>query len=296
MQPIVLLHLQPLRTALEQGLGADHGRGKSSELPWSPGERVSAEVESVRPGGRMGLRIGEFIFDAPRPPGVNVGQRLQLQFASASPRPTFVFDSSPDRGAQLTSEVAISGAARQLDALLQSIVSTNKAAVERPTELVPLLPAPPTEAAPLAPALQRAIENSGLFYEAHLAKWLNGDYPLERIREEPQARLVSAGGNPSDSEARAVESDASPDVEDTVKSDSPARPGTALPSAAFPPVQKQLEALDVRQVLWQGTLWPGQTLQWQIGEPARQTGAEEGLPQWTSHLRITLPNLGSISP
>ncbi|KKB64212.1 hypothetical protein WM40_06865 [Robbsia andropogonis] len=43
----------------------------------------------------------------------------------------------------------------------------------------------------LAKALVQSLENSGLFYESHLAQWASGQRPLAAIEREPQARLAS---------------------------------------------------------------------------------------------------------
>jgi hypothetical protein len=42
----------------------------------------------------------------------------------------------------------------------------------------------------LAKALVQSLENSGLFYESHLAQWASGQRPLAALEREPQARLA----------------------------------------------------------------------------------------------------------
>lgn len=53
----------------------------------------------------------------------------------------------------------------------------------------PLLSSPPQSGAELAPALQKAVTQSGLFYEAHQAQWVTGKLSLASLRQEPQGQI-----------------------------------------------------------------------------------------------------------
>jgi len=53
----------------------------------------------------------------------------------------------------------------------------------------PLLPQPPASGAELAPALGRAVRQSGLFYESHQAQWIGGRLPVAQLLAEPQGAL-----------------------------------------------------------------------------------------------------------
>lgn len=55
----------------------------------------------------------------------------------------------------------------------------------------PLLPAPPAagSSAAVAAALSSLVDESGLFYESHLAQWVAGSRPLGNILRQPQAPL-----------------------------------------------------------------------------------------------------------
>ncbi|MBU6488311.1 MAG: flagellar hook-length control protein FliK [Burkholderiales bacterium] len=45
--------------------------------------------------------------------------------------------------------------------------------------------------AALAAALEHTVNESGLFYESHLAQWLSGGYSAEALAREPQTRLAA---------------------------------------------------------------------------------------------------------
>ncbi|ENO86851.1 hypothetical protein C666_12210, partial [Thauera linaloolentis 47Lol = DSM 12138] len=55
----------------------------------------------------------------------------------------------------------------------------------------PLLNAPPTSGAQLAPLLRQALGQSGLFYESHQAEWVLGARDGASLMREPQARAAS---------------------------------------------------------------------------------------------------------
>jgi hypothetical protein len=52
--------------------------------------------------------------------------------------------------------------------------------------------AAPLPVAELAAALRRTVDESGLFYESHLAQWLSGQRPVESLAGEAQNRLADA--------------------------------------------------------------------------------------------------------
>lgn len=76
---------------------------------------------------------------------------------------------------------------------------------------------------------------------------------------------------------------------------SKAIPITELEQARL--LNQQLDALEQRRILWQGELFPGQPLEWEIADesPGKQHPAEEVEAVWRSTLRFSLPGLGSIA-
>ncbi|HEY6773102.1 MAG TPA: flagellar hook-length control protein FliK, partial [Oxalicibacterium sp.] len=63
-------------------------------------------------------------------------------------------------------------------------------------------------------------------------------------------------------------------------------------------VSLQLDALEQRRILWQGQLFPGQPIEWEISDETPQRKSEEE-PQpeaaWQSTVRFSLPTLGAVS-
>jgi hypothetical protein len=64
-------------------------------------------------------------------------------------------------------------------------------------------------------------------------------------------------------------------------------------------VSLQLDTLEQRRIVWQGELFPGQPLEWEISDdtPKRNTEDPNEQPQqsWQSTVRFSLPTLGAVS-
>jgi len=70
-----------------------------------------------------------------------------------------------------------------------------------------------------------------------------------------------------------------------------------IPEHLQPLVQQQLNALETRQMVWQGNIWPEQPMQWEVHEQPSQSqspGAEEQR-QWVTQLHLDMPNLGEVA-
>jgi hypothetical protein len=297
--------IQSLRTAVEGRLSAEEPALRV-ELPWQPGERVTATVEALRQGERALLRIGAFVFDARLPAGAEVGQRLNLTFVSSSPRITFALPEEapgapPPAAARLG--VEISPAARNLNALIQAIAPQRQAEPTAIRDPVPLLSAPVRDAAPLAAALQRSVSASGLFYESHLAQWAAGERPLALLQDEPQGRIAARPAAPLTPPAShaGVAPDAIAD-DQPPQAPAAARASAAEPSRLLEPVdprsiaqvRAQIESLDARQIVWQGQPWPGLPMEWRVDEPTEENRSPDEPTPWSSRLKLTFPVLGEV--
>ncbi len=304
-----------LRSAVDGALSAERDvlPGPSPEARWVPGERLSARVEAALPGGRFHVRVDDLLLEMHLPEGFRAGDRLELEFVSAAPRPSFLLKTAPDAAPR--PEVELSASSRNLGEVLKSVAPER---TSRPTpasatpvkEPAPLLPAATPDPARLAQALSGALGRSGLFYESHQAQWILGQRPMADLLHEPQGRLSPATGELERAGARA-ESRATVIPQEAVES--PADDTVVLPSASdklaaeakpalapvhpqtLPQVRSQLDVLETRQLVWQGQLWPGQALEWHIGEPGEEADTNGELQPWFTQLRLRLPRLGELS-
>jgi hypothetical protein len=174
---------------------------------------------------------------------------------------------------------ALSQAARTITSVLSVAM---QAPQPSPTVVAktPLLVAPGTS--PIAPeklaaALHEAVGNSGLFYESHLGEWSAGARPLAALMLEPQMQGALATTPVRSGQTEAIIAD----------------PATAQ----F--ISQQLSTQEQGRIAWQGQLWPGQELRWEISRDLPQHGArqENGEPPeapWRSGVRFRFPLLGEI--
>lgn len=314
-----------LRTALEAALAGASAEEGGPEVPWTPGQRLTGQVEAELPGGRYQIRVGAFQFDVELPVKAQVGDPLRLEFLSASPR--VAFGLTPEGqdfipagiAAGRSPQVQISAAGQALTQAVLAGATTTPRAAGTPAPVVdpaPLLPAPPGQAAPLqtaalplAAALKAALDRSGLFYESHLVQWFSGKRPLTELLREPQGRL----SNPAQAQPHKGLEDAKPAQPRTDPALARAQPappahapvqraGTeegrsavqALDPQVLGQIRSQLDVIEQRQVLWHGQAWPGQPLEWRIDEPPPRDPAQDEPAPWTTHLRLSLPRLGEV--
>ncbi|EGF30310.1 hypothetical protein IMCC9480_1724 [Oxalobacteraceae bacterium IMCC9480] len=220
------------------------------------GQKVQGTVESLLDDGSFIVKLADTAVRANLPQGSKVGDQLQMTLVGTEPRATFLLE-----GESGAAPATFSPTARLIDSLQQHSTAT---ALLGKTPLVNSGAAPPAQ---IATALQSALGNSGIFYESHVQQWANGERPLADVLREPQ-----------NINAR-----------------------TASPDAALNPdtariVNLQLNTLDIPRVQWQGEVWPGQPMEWEVSEQPQQTPDDEAPERnWQSVVRFDLPTLGRVA-
>jgi hypothetical protein len=285
------------------------------------GKSIRAEVLSKLTDGSFLVRVAGTPARMMLPSNPQPGAELPLTLVSLSPRPTFQLSNAPQSApiaafaephqeaaldlyapatakaaalqragsaaaalpAPLASEpesgaavATLSPAARMIGSVLGAALRAEhpQSTGVAPLPLLASASAAAADPARLAAALKEAIGASGLFYESHVAEWSAGKRPLADLLREPQMQRLPA-----------------------------AAAGTA--AAAADPATAQLINLQLAtheqgRVDWQGQLWPGQQMAWQISRDAPQGGQRrpDGAPAdapWRSALRLRFPALGEIS-
>lgn len=176
-----------------------------------------------------------------------------------------------------SSALDFTAGARLLQAALRGtgLRTPTPPAITSPMPLVTSARASPPE---LAQALANAVAGSGLFYESHLARALQREYPMAALSREPQAAW------PASTAAEGFTA---------------STPTSALPEAASTMLTKQLDVLDTRSLVWSGDVWPRQRATIAF-EEERQTGeaandAEDVRPpSWRLRITLDLPSLGRV--
>lgn len=75
---------------------------------------------------------------------------------------------------------------------------------------------------------------------------------------------------------------------------SPEAKAVTIPEHLQPLVQQQLNALETRQMQWQGNVWTGQEMKWEVHEQAPQTPGVAAQRQWVTQIQLDLPKLGVV--
>lgn len=240
------------------------------------GARVIALVQSARGDGAVRATINGQEFELRLPFHARTGDSIALRVAAREPQLRFAIDSGPAAD-DAPRPATLSETARFITALLAESdkLPLAAAAVAGP----PLLEHAASDSRVIANALKSALADSGMFYESHQAQWVAEQRPLAALLREPQSQLEPLP----------------PEGTDSAASDLPQLKELPVHRDALTVVRQQLETLETRQVVWQGTLWPGQTIEWEVGEDdAQDAGGAPGGRQWQSRLRLTLPNLGGV--
>jgi len=313
MLPRDQLSLTPVaRTAPIQSIGDPRQQAFQRALAGMVGQSMQAEVLSKLPDGSFVVRVADMAARMPLPGGAEPGAQVPLTLVALHPRPTFQVqtangapafaEAAPAEGAAtaltylegkdaaaLTRTAALLANAQSLarlpggavdganasistagKVLGDVIAAAQKAGTQASAALgrMPLLAAPDGDAGRIAAALQEGLAKSGLFYESHVAEWARGARALGELAGEPQARGTPAPTDPA--------------------------------TAQF--INLQLNAHEQGRVAWQGQLWPGQNLQWEIERDAPEAegraspGQEDGAAStWQSRLRLRFGALGEVA-
>ncbi len=230
---------------------------------------VTARIADVRPDGTQSVEIAHA--------GSTLHLALRLAGMHAADDVLIVTLDEVMKHAVSAPEVKLSGSAQLIQELLKPV---NKQIVTKCT-LAPPLTASPQLSAALAHALQQTVRSSGLFYESHLQRWLNGRFALEDLLEEPQALMLAA------EYATGYESAAGEAVD-------------IMPSQLAPLVRQQLDTYAQQTVLWRGFVWPHQAVEItlsanDIGDDADGESEAAAAPRsWQVRLNLELPVLGAV--
>lgn len=374
------------------------------------GTFLEGEVLTRLNDGTFAVKVADTAVRMNLPTGTQVGETLDLTLIATEPRPSFVL-TTPTRD----NSASLSSAGRLVD----WIIHTAKAE-GAPTALLgktPLAPSADTNPVQLAASMKDMLEFSGLFYESHVAQWVDGERPLPKLLQEPQAKnsnlpLVAAALKAAASAVREGDGGMKPastphldtahlarlfenlggqhdvvralmtvlqaarpstpnlpasaaDVAEQSASSPPTTQISATPEAAPPEhtaheltatephapelgpstlpadtspatvsgadepspatmptapngqpladadvavhpkamnsesvnmVSLQLNTLEQQRITWQGELWPGQQIEWEIGEDTPQgTQIDAQERTWQSVVRLDMPVLGKLS-
>jgi len=288
-----------------------------SQLPeYRAGDRFTAQIQNALTDGTFEALVDGKTVKLALPQSARPGESLELIVARQTPRA--VFAHPVDTAAGLATAAASTGAARPAlspTGQLISFLLTGQPAPEA-ARLANGQPLAPTAAQvnpqTLAPALRQAIAESGLFYEAQQSRWMAGKVTTESLLRQPQGELstVATAPNPATPMrpgtsaewlSMLATADADTGTTGSTRSDSATTAATAGAAARSPAMERlmpvmhqQLDALATHHYLWQGQVWPDQTMELEIEDPRDEAAGGSDEQAWKTTLRLTLPQLGGV--
>lgn len=180
--------------------------------PYAPGQRLVARILAPLPDGSFRASVeGRTIrihLDQP----AQAGDQLELEVTGHQDKSVLARQvATPLRQAPQPATAAPPHAAAPVAAHAPAAVTTLSAAGQRIADALAFdsadtptvaatraaLPAGVAEPAKIAAAIGRAVTQSGLFYEAHQARWVEGRLPLTELFQEPQARMAATQPQPA---------------------------------------------------------------------------------------------------
>lgn len=287
-----------------------------------PGQRLIAEIQMLLPNGTYRAMVAQREVTLALPFSAQAGDALELEVIDTDGQVSlaFVAKQTP-AGEQAKADsvpTRLSPTGQLIGNLLSDIDAEGKRASPAPlNNNRPLVDKMPESPAALVPILKEALSKSGLFFESHQARWVQGQVDTATLLEHPQGKLSprlpqESASLPHQTQPTPLHKDAAspataqaPETREQLAAQQAAEK-TAAPSAPrqgavapelMPIVQQQLDALSTQSYLWQGQIWPGQQMQWEIVEEdgGQREGEDGEKQQWTTRLQLTLPNLGGIS-
>lgn len=273
-----------------------------------PGQRILAEIQTLLPNGSYRAVVAQRDVTLALPFSAKPGDTLELEVSESDGKLTLAFvtnrsDSSTAKTPPESVATSLSSTGKLIGSLMGGIEAEGKRAPAAPLNgSQPLVETMPKTAADLAPLLKQALTQSGMFYEAHQARWVAGELPTEALKQEPQGKYsttqttatVNDQNTPKTTNANTA--DQSSNAAQAASSRPDAQLGSPVPRDLVPLVQQQLDGLANQNFAWQGQAWPGQQMRWEIGENMddSRSSDNEQAQRWQTRLKLSLPMLGDI--
>jgi len=305
----------------------------------SVGKQFQAQIMSRLNDGTYLVKVADTTARMPLPGNPQAGDTITLTLLSANPRPTFVLgEQAPGteeaiakvlQNATTATQVGQTVAANadaKTGPLQEQLPSSATASLSQTGRFVDnllhaaqldgastrirgqsaILSSPELmvrgDTAALAQVLQKTLEFSGLFYESHVAQWVEGERSLEALMQEPQARVGNMPANPVFDPGKGPQTliDVLHALETAQQAATQTQTNGTQPiplnNETARMINLQLGALENKRIEWQGELWPGQRFEWEVSEDTpRQTHEGEPESSWSSTVRFEMPTLGSIA-
>lgn len=280
-KPDLVTPLTQIKSITPVSTDLDSQKNSSEFLP---GQKYQAIVDARLSNGNARVLIANQWFQMQLPENFQSGAKIELLVTSRLPELQFQITNGTQEQAS-DQPATISSTGKLISALLQD-AHKQSTPTSQNTQISPSISSGSSiNSTELPSLLQKAISQSGLFYEFHQAQWINGEKTLQSLHQEPQNKMNSTLMAAMDqSVARAVA--ASSNTMDI-----------AVNNQINTLVTQQLSTLETGQVVWRGEIWHNQPMEWEIYEQPEdhKQNEHEQTVQWHTKLHLTMPNLGEIT-
>lgn len=251
---------------------------QSSSIKFEQDQKYQGLVEARLFNGKSRVLVADSLLQMYLPEKFQPGTKLELIFISHEPNLKFLIQSETSLKIN-ENNASISTTGRFLSILLQDALKHSLSGTAQITSSSPILNRAPINSTELPGLLQKAIVQSGLFYESHQAQWINGENTLENLHHEPQSKLMLV------TDMSATQSIVSAPL------------GTDVPvnTQSISLVLQQLTALETGHLFWHGEAWQNQPMEWDIYEESRCGKENEPATRWHTQIRLSMPELGDIT-
>lgn len=270
---------------------------------FQPGQRIMAEIQALLPNGAYRAVVGQREITLALPFAAKAGDALELEVVDNDGQLALALLTGKNKEAGAAFSTSFSSAGQMISDLMKHLPQAESGS--KGVQLnggIPLLQEvsdkQPLTGETLAPVLQKAVTDSGVFYEAHQAQWVNGQQATEQLLQEPQGKLSQP--QVLDRQAQVAADTATPATTLSTPPDVTATRSslTGVPEHLAPIVQQQLDTLSNQTLHWQGQVWPGQVMDWEVQDQQTQdrgvAALDEEQRRWRTRLRLDLPGLGVV--
>ncbi|TXI16555.1 MAG: flagellar hook-length control protein FliK [Nitrosomonas sp.] len=253
---------------------------QNPSVSFEQGEKYQALVEARLSNGNAKVLIAAKLIQIPLPDNFQVGNKVEVIFITHEPHLKFLIASKASLETNIN-HTSISTTGRFLGMLMQSALNQSLSQTfQSTTSSSPIISNEILiNRSELPSLLQKAISQSGLFYESHLAQWIYGANTLENLQNEPQNKLMPAA-----------------EVTKTTKS-IPQYADISISTHNMPILLQQLTTLETGHLYWQGEVWKNQQMEWDIFEQVDDTDKSDfnHAIYWQTQIRLSMPHLGNIT-
>ncbi len=261
------------------------------------GQQFTAVIQQQLPNGTYRAMVGQREITLALPFSAKSGDSLELEVIENNGKMALaLLNNKNAEEAKQSVATTLSRTGQFINELLQK--DSNQTAKALPlNNAKPILHNLPPTAPEIAQNLKAALTTSGMFYESHQARWVEGKIPTALLRQEPQAQQAAQNQSAANQTAAANQTNQSAHSQNAFLMANQQTQSHEhllnIPREIAPIVQQQLDALATQQFLWQGQIWQGQEMQWEINEEGRNQ-KEVDTRQWHTRLKLQLPSLGNI--